>query len=230
MRFILIPLAAVALTGCASRQSTVPLNSYQSVEAVEPSAPVAMTMADYRINPLDKVRIDVFGEPELSIEEVPVGADGRIVLPLAGTVMVEGHTATEVSHEIAIALAGYLRSPQVAVNVTQYTSQKVTVSGAVKTAGVFEAMNQMTLMDAIALGQGLSDYSKSSEVLVFRRQGGKRYVARFDLNMIEAGQLADPTILPGDVVVVGYSASRRLFTDAIALLPATVGIFIALLK
>lgn len=230
MRFILIPLAAVALTGCASRQSTVPLNAYQSIQAAEPTSPVAMTLADYRINPLDKVRIDVFGEPELSIEELPVGANGKIVLPLAGEIDVEGRTATELSRQIAAALGTYLRNPQVAVNVIEYTSQKVTVTGAVKTAGVFEVMSQMTLMDAIALGQGLNDYSRSDEILVFRRQGGQRYVARFDLNMIEAGQLADPTILPGDVVVVGYSSARRLFSDAIALLPATVGIFIALLN
>ncbi len=81
-------------------------------------------------------------------------------------------------------------------------------------------MSQMTLMDAVALGQGLSDYSKTRGNLVFRRQGGRRYVARFDLNMIETGTAADPTILPGDVVVVGYSNSRRLFADSLAVLPA----------
>ena len=230
MRRLLIPLAAALVTGCASRESSVGLNAYQTVPATEPKAPVAMAMADYRINPLDELRVDVFGEPELSIEKLKVGANGKIILPMAGEIVAEGLTTSGLSQRIATALLRYLREPKVAINVVEYTSQKVTVEGAVKVPGVFQAMHQMTLMDTIAMGQGLNDYSKSDEVLVFRRQDGKRYVARFDLGAIQMGAAADPAILPGDVVVVGYSASRRLFSDIISLLPATVGIFFAIIN
>lgn len=230
MRRLLIPLAAALVTGCASRESSVGLNAYQTVPAAEPKAPVAMAMADYRINPLDELRVDVFGEPELSIEKLKVGANGKIILPMAGEIVAEGLTTSGLSQRIATALLRYLREPKVAINVVEYTSQKVTVEGAVKVPGVFQAMHQMTLMDTIAMGQGLNDYSKSDEVLVFRRQDGKRYVARFDLGAIQMGAAADPAILPGDVVVVGYSASRRLFSDIISLLPATVGIFFAIIN
>lgn len=230
MRFLVLSLSIVAVSGCASRESPIPLNSYQTIAAIEPTAMKAGADSNYRINPLDELRIDVFGEKDLSLERVPVGPSGKFVLPMAGEVVAEGRTTSELSQQIAVALKRYLRDPQVAVNVTQFTSQKVTVEGSVKTPGVFQAMTQMTLMDAIAMGQGLSDDAKNDEILVFRRQGGQRYLARFDVNMIQNGTLADPTILPGDVVVVGYSASRRLFRDSIAVLPAAVGIFIALLK
>jgi len=229
LRFLVIPLGAVALVGCASRESPVPLNSYQTISATEPKTP-NMGVADYRINPLDELRIDVFGEPELSREKLPVNLNGKIILPMAGEIVAEGRTTAELSRQIATSLDRYLRNPQVAVNITQFTSQKVTVSGAVKTPGVFQTMSQMTLMDVIAMGQGLNEYAKPNEILVFRRQAGQRYVARFDLDMIQDGTSADPVILPGDVVVVGYSASRRFFADLIPVLPSAVGIFIALVK
>lgn len=231
LRFLVTMLGATALAGCASRQSPVPLNQYQPVTATAPANVLAQTPAPagYRINSLDQLRIDVFGEPELSLRDLPVDPDGTIVMPLAGRVEVKGLTSQEMSDRIATALARYLRKPQVAVNVTQYTSQKVTVAGAVKVPGVFQAMDSMTLMDTIAMGQGVGDYSKSNEIIVMRRQGGQRYIARFDLGAIQDGQATDPTILPGDVVVVGYSEARRRFSDALAVLPAAVGIFIALL-
>jgi polysaccharide biosynthesis/export protein len=229
LRYLAIPLGAAILAGCASREHPVPLNTYQSVAMAEPISPVTPP-ADYRINPSDELRIDVFGEPQLSLTDLPVSPNGNIVMPLVGEMRAEGQTPMEFSGQIAAALRRYLREPQVAVNVTKFTSQKVTVTGAVRVAGVFETVPQMTLLDAIALGQGLGDYSKRDEVIVFRRQDGKRYIARFDLDMIQNGELGDPTIMPGDVVVVGYSEGRRLFSDAIALLPAAVGVFIALIN
>lgn len=229
MRFLVLMLCATALAGCASRESPVPLNSYKSVTVPEPATPQGTAPVGYRINSLDQLRVDVIGEPDLSFRDLPVDPEGGIVLPLAGRIEARGRTTEELSRQIAAALTRYLRQPQVAVNVTQYTSQKITVSGAVKVPGVFQAMDQMTLMDAIAMGQGVGDYSKQDEILVFRRQNGQRYVARFDLTAIENGENADPGILPGDVVVVGYSEARRRFGTALAVLPAAVGIFIALL-
>jgi len=231
LRFLVIMLGATALAGCASHQSPVPLNQYQPVTAMDPARTPGQAQAPvgYRINPLDQLRVDVFGEPDLSFRDLPVDPDGSILLPLAGRVEAKGLTSQELSGRIAGALSRYLRQPQVAVNVTQYTSQKITVTGAVKAPGVFQAMDSMTLVDAIAMGQGVGDYSKSNEIIVMRRQGDQRYIARFDLAAIQQGQAADPAILPGDVVVVGYSEARRRFSDALAVLPAAVGIFIALL-
>lgn len=207
----------------------MPVNSYRTVApgtSVLPDTPAA----DYRINPLDVLRISVFGEPELTFQTLPVDPSGQITLPMVGTVQAKGRTAQELSAEISVALRRYLRQPQVAVNVAEFTSQKVTIEGTVKAPGVYQALSDMTLMDAIAMGQGVGDYSKQDEIVVFRRQGDQRYVARFDLTTITRGESPDPRILPGDIVVVGYSASRRFFSDSLAVLPAAVGIFVALIN
>lgn len=207
----------------------MPINSYRTVAAGTPVLPTTAP-ANYRINPLDVLRISVFGEPELTFQTLPVDPNGQIVLPMIGSVRAEGRTAQELSAQIADALRRYLRQPEVAVNVAEFTSQKVTIEGAVKTPGVYQALSDMTLMDAIAMGQGIGDNSKQDEIVVFRRQDGQRYVARFDLNAITRGEAPDPRIQSGDIIVVGYSASRRFFSDSLAILPAAVGIFIALIK
>lgn len=235
MRFLVVLLGAITLVGCASGEHSVPLNAYQSVSGAGTAAPDTVSPedfspADYRISPLDQLRIDVFNEPELSLENLPVNPNGTILLPLAGEIMAAGQTPGELGEQITASLRSYIREPVVAVNVTEFNSRNVTVEGAVRVPGMFQATDQMTLMDAIALGQGLTDYSRDEEILVFRRQAEQRYVARFDLGLIQAGEATDPSILPGDIVVVGHSEARRLFADSLAVLPAAVGIFIALIQ
>lgn len=220
-------LLVLMLAACASREPELPLSSYQTVPA--PGVAETATASDFRISPLDVLRIDVFGEPQLSFEELPVGVDGTIDMPLVGTVNAEGLTPAQLSSSLSSALNRYLRDPKVAVNVATFNSQKVTVTGAVKTPGVYQAVRGMGLLDAVALGEGVSDVAKLDEVIVFRRQDGQRYVARFDMGAIQAGRAPDPAVQPGDIVVVGYSNSRRFFRDAVAILPAAAGVFLTLI-
>lgn len=233
MRFIALSLGLFALAGCAGREHPIPIGDYQSVPAPEVSSAAVIppaAPADYRIGGFDTLRISVFGEPEMTFEQLPVTPGGSIQLPIIGEVQAKGRTADELSREVTAKLNRYLRDPQVTINVVAFASQKVTITGAVRNPGVYQTIDHMTLQEVVALGQGVSDYSKLNEVVVFRSQGEQRYVARFDLGAIQLGQAADPAILPGDTVVVGYSASRRLFSDSLAVLPAAVGIFIALLN
>ncbi len=83
---------------------------------------------DYRINPLDQLRIDVFGEPNLSLTDLPVGPNGKIVLPMGRRDRSRRPHADRTVPRHRRGANRYLRNPQVAVNVTQFTSQKVTVT------------------------------------------------------------------------------------------------------
>ena len=51
---------------------------------------------------------------------------------------------------------------------------------------------------------------------------------RFDVTEVRAGRMADPQILPGDVVVVGFSQARALYRDALQILPSVMGAFVTL--
>jgi len=165
----------------------------------------------YRIGPHDLLKIEVFQVDELSSEE-RVNEEGLIVMPLIGNVKVGGLMPQEAEQVIADRLgASYLQNPQVNIFVTEYASQKVTVSGRVNKPGVFPLTGQTTLMQAIALAGGVDDVAKKSEIVIFRKQQRGDVAAYVvDLEAIEEGRLADPVITANDRVVVPKSGAAVL--------------------
>src|SRR3546814_6923156 len=91
-------LAAIclALPGCASTGLPSGDQAYEIIPA--PSNQTAPS--EYRIGPLDVLKITVFQEPDLSLEEVPVDASGNILFPLIGQVSVSGKRSEEHTSEL----------------------------------------------------------------------------------------------------------------------------------
>jgi len=184
--------------------------------------------AAYKIGPLDALEISVFKVPDLT-KLVQVAEDGMINYPLIGDVPAAGKTAHELEQELAKKLGGkYLKDPQVTVVVKEFNSQRVTVSGAVRKAGVYALKGNSSLMQVIAMAGNVDPELNSSDVLVFRTTNGQRSVAKFDIDAITAGKAADPQIEPGDIVVVDSSATKVVFHSLVSASPlastgATVG-------
>jgi polysaccharide export outer membrane protein len=149
-----------------------------------------------------------------------VSSTGQITLPLIGSVAVAGKTATEIESDVAARLGKtYLRSPQVSVSVTEARSQRITVGGAVKTPGVFPISGTTTLLQSIALAQGLDTIADPTNVVVFRYSNGQRMAARFDVSAVGMGRSPDPLIVAGDVVMVDQSGARTALRDITQGLP-----------
>lgn len=177
----------------------------------------------YKIGPLDVLDISVFKVPELS-KSVQVADVGTVNLPLVGEVSAAGRTAREIEQDLVQRLGTrYLRDPQVTVFVKEYNSQRITVEGAVKKPGVFPYKGRTTLLQSIAMAEGL-DATSDSNVIVFRTTDGKRAAARFDLAGIRGGKVGDPQLESGDVVVVETSAMKEVFQNLIKAAPLA-GIF-----
>jgi len=186
---------------------------------LQPSATAAETSA-YLLHAGDVVNVNVFQEPDLSLEEVVIDGAGNLYLPLVGQVRAGGRTQAELSQEIERAYGnGYLRNPKVAVVVKQALSNTVSVEGEVKQPGVYPIQSGATLLTAMALAQSPTRTAKLDQVLVFRTVNGERMGARFDLTDIREGSVADPQILPGDVIVVGFSAVRGAYRDVLEAAP-----------
>jgi polysaccharide export outer membrane protein len=176
--------------------------------------------ASYKIGPLDVLDVSVFKVPDLS-KQLQVSEQGTINVALLGDVQVAGKTARDVERELAKQWGRkYLQNPQVTVGIKEYNSQRLTVEGAVKKAGVYPMVGSVSLLQSIAMAQGL-DPTADTAVLVFRDSGGKRSVARFDLAEIRNGASADPQLQPGDVVVVNSSAIKEIFNNFVRVLPMT---------
>ena len=172
----------------------------------------------YKIGPLDVLEISVFKVPELS-KSLQVSSVGTINVPLIGETRAAGRTAREIEKDLTEQWgAKYLQSPQVTVFVKEYNSQRITVEGAVNKPGVYPIQGRMTLLQAIATAQGLSEISES-EVLVFRTEKGKRAAARFDVSEIRTGDAPDPALRAGDVVVAGRSFAKEAFNNFAKVVP-----------
>lgn len=173
----------------------------------------------YLIGPQDVLDVTVFKAPDLS-KSLQVAEDGTINLPLTGQITAAGKSASQLEREIASRLnARYMKSPQVTVFVKEYNSQRVTVSGAVRSPGVFPLRGNETLMQVIAKGGGLDREVSSNDVVIFRTIDGGRAIARYDFDAIRSGAAADPQVFPGDVVVVGDSMTKQGLSLLLRLTP-----------
>jgi polysaccharide export outer membrane protein len=219
----LIGALFLMLGGCAS----APLASLDSAVQVVPStelpqpdtASLSVPSRPYVIGPLDKLSVRVFGVEELSLD-VQTDAGGRFSYPLIGEVQAAGLQPSDLARQIETRLAGnFVRNPQVTVNLTESVSSLVTVDGQVKQPGRFPVIGNMTLMQAVAVAGGNSEFAKLDDVVVFRTVDGKRYAGLYNLRAIRRGNYADPQIYGNDVVVVGDSQARRLFNSILQATP-----------
>ncbi len=168
----------------------------------------------YVVGPQDRLVVDVYGAPDLS-RTAQVDASGELALPLIGSLSVSGKAPADIAREVEGRLRGrYIRDPKVTVTLDT-ANQVVTVDGQVARPGLYPVVGRMTLIRAVASAQGLTQDATTNYVVVFRQVSGVQYAALYDLRAIRNGQYADPEIYANDVVTVGQSNNRQLFTAAI---------------
>lgn len=213
----LIALLALLAGACAEPRPSLPTGA-SAYEAV-PEGDV-LQARDYLIGPLDELSISVFREPDLSVAKALVDSDGKVQVPLLGPVSASGLTASQLARAIEAGFAQrYLVDPRVSVAVVESSRRRVTVDGAVGKPGVYEMPGRISLIDAVALAQGLSQVAKSGEVAVIRRVNGQRVGGLFDLGRIRAGMDRDPEIIAGDQIIVGTSAIKSAYRDLLMASP-----------
>ena len=165
------------------------------------------TSLDYLIGPRDVLQVTVFQVPDLT-RTVQVSGSGVVNFPLIGNVKVGGKSVDEAQQEIAAKLGKtYLRSPQVTIALVK-SGQRVTVNGAVRTPQVMTLESRLTLSQAIAAAGGLSEIGNSQRVHIARASNQTVNDQIFDLEAIQAGKAADPTLVNGDIVVVEDSGGK----------------------
>ena len=195
--------------------------AYQAVAVSDQDTVNALTL----LQPGDQINVNVFQEENLSTENAVIDQAGNVSLPLIGEMRAAGLSPSQLSHAIEVAYSGqYLRNPHVNVVLEKAAPRVVSVEGQVAHAGVYEVQRGYTLLSALALAGSPTEVAKLDEVLIFRQKDGERMGGRFDVTDIRAGRAPDPTILPGDVIVVGYARVRGAYLDFLKAAPI-VGAF-----
>ncbi|HEX7877414.1 MAG TPA: polysaccharide biosynthesis/export family protein [Sphingobium sp.] len=218
-------LAACALLGACSTVEDAPKG--EAAYAVIPAAP-AVGM-DYRISPDDVLRIQIYHEPGLSLEDAQVTAAGMVRMPLIGEVSVAGLSAGEAADVIAGRLGErYLVSPQVTLFVKKAVGRRITIDGEVRDPGLFPIEGRIGLLQAVAMAKGPTRLASVKQIVVVRQVEGGRTAAMFDLSAIRKGQAPDPEILGGDTIIVGLSRAKAILGGALLAAPVIGAGFVAL--
>jgi len=206
----LAALGGLLLGACASRETPAPAPDAgfepARFQAWTDSAPV------YRLFPGDEVEVTVHTATELP-GPATIGPDGRIVLPLAGSVMVTDLSATQAARAIADRYARVLRDPIVEVRPLTFGAQQVLVGGEVRTPGIYDMPSpRVGALEAIALAGGSTNRGRLREVVVLRRspEGGVM-MRTVNVRAARAGQSTDSIpLLRHDIVYVPASTVAEI--------------------
>lgn len=172
-------------------------------------APDTGKLGDYRLEPGDVVRVQIFQVPDLD-REVRVSAEGEILLPLIGRLVVKDRTLSRVEETVRMLYdRDYLVNPQVNMMVTKYSQRMVNVMGAVNTPQAIEYPPDQTLslIDAISRAGGFNRYANRKAVKLTRSYPDGR-TENFIVNADEliSGNKSDKwVLLSGDVIFVPES-------------------------
>ena len=124
--------------------------------------------SEYKLGPEDVIEVFVWKEADLSVPSEVVRPDGKISLPLIGELQASGKTQAQLETEISQKLRQYVSEPVVNVIVKEIHSAKVSVLGEVKKPGVYAIKERATILDAIALAEGFTEYAKRGKVTIIR--------------------------------------------------------------
>ncbi len=134
------------------------------------------SLGNYQIGPEDLLQISVMEAPDLG-RTVRVSEDGKISLPLLGTVRAAGLTSRQLETVLEYLLSRkYMKDPHVSVFVKEMQSHPVSVFGAVYKPGVFEIREAKTLIEVLSMAQGLA-VDAGDTVIVMRHVGDPGFSA-----------------------------------------------------
>ena len=180
--------AALSVAGCNGRVDPsllIDSNRAQQNVQIEPAAISQPT--HYRLGTNDKIRLIVYGEPDLSGQFV-VDSTGSVDFPLIGSVRAKGLTVREFQeHAVAHYKNGYLNDPKVSAEVMNY--RPFFITGEVKQGGQYPYRNGLTVQDSIAIAGGYT-YRANIDKVYIRREGQDKEVA--------VSLRARVPIIPGD--------------------------------
>jgi polysaccharide export outer membrane protein len=195
--------------GAASSQAPqAPQTPPKPVETI-----TAAAQPNYQIGAQDELRVTVFDADGLT-GVYRVDDDGFIQFPLLGRIAVGAMSLGAAQEKIRqLLMNGYIRNPQVRVDVQEYKSQSIFVSGEVRSPAEIRMTGGMTLLKALAQA-GSPTSSASSELTIARQKKSATStttasatdpateVIKVNWRDLQTGKANDVTLQDGDVIFV----------------------------
>lgn len=177
----------------------------------------AQTKPDYPLGTGDAIRVQVFQNPDLTLE-TRVSENGSITYPLIGSVELGGLSISGAEKRIADALqkGGFIQKPQVNITLVQIRGNQVAVLGQVNRPGRFPLETANTrLSDMLALAGGATPGGDDLAIVTGTRNG-QPFRKQIDIpSIFLAGQLQDNIILQGgDSIYVHRAGVYYIYGEA----------------
>ncbi len=211
----LLVILVVFAGGCtqAFAQAAPPASAPAPATRPAPSASApgaSQGEPDYIVGPLDVIAVRIYGEEKLS-GKIRIDYDGSFPFEYLGRVKAEGMTTAQIEAYLAKALGdGYLRHPQVSVEVAEYRSKSVFVTGEVRSPNKYSLQGNSTLMDALTLAGSITPNAGNWVQITHARQGvevlgpsaSAEYDMRVNLRDIQTGKAQNIKMQDGDTIFV----------------------------
>jgi polysaccharide export outer membrane protein len=148
------------------------------------------------VGPEDLLGLQVYDAPEFT-RTVRVSKEGLIRLPmLKNQIRVQGLLPNEIEVLVKEALEReqLFVDPFVTVNIVEYHSRPISVTGAVRSPTIFQAIGNVTLLDALARAGGLAPEQAGPEIVVTKPNGdtNTQSIQRIPVKALFAG--SDPEL------------------------------------
>lgn len=205
---LVILLVLASGTSQASAQEAASPPAAPPAAAAPAAQPAAST--DYRVGPQDVLSVRIYGEEKLS-GKIRIDSDGSFPFEYLGRIKAEGMTTAEIEAYLIKALGdGYLRNPQISVEVAEYRSQSVFVTGEVRSPNKYSLPGNSTLMDVLTLAGSVTQNAGNWVQITHARQGADtlgpdasaEYDMRIALRDIQTGQAQNIKMRDGDTIFV----------------------------
>ncbi|MEA2061274.1 MAG: polysaccharide biosynthesis/export family protein [Thermodesulfobacteriota bacterium] len=167
-----------------------------------PSKNSADMTKEYKIGVGDVLNINVWKEPDLSMEEAVVRLDGRITFPLLDDIKAAGLTTMELKRIIHRRLGEFVEAPQVTVTLIDPGSQKFYILGEINETGEYPIQKDLTVMQAFAVAKGFTEWASKKEIILFRRENGKDKIIRVNYKDILDGDFTNNVYIKADDTII----------------------------
>jgi polysaccharide export outer membrane protein len=167
-----------------------------------PAAPANVDDNTYVIGALDVLTVTVWKEPTLS-GGLLVRPDGMISMPLIGDIQASNLTPLQLADQIAVKLKKFIQDPNVTVVISQIHSKVIYMLGELGKKGPIEMTPEMTLLEAISIAGGPTDYANTKKIYILRSEGGKHVKIPVHYKEAIKGDSSSNLLLkPDDTIVV----------------------------
>lgn len=190
----------ILIRRCAALLGVLSCITFVGVARADATAP-----SNYQLGAGDSIRVTVFQNQDMTVE-TRVSEDGSISYPLVGKVIVGGLEIAAAERKIAAALndGGFLKGPQVNIQLLEIRGNKVSVLGQVNRAGSFPLQTTTTRVSQMLAEAGGATATGADTIIVTGTRASKPFRREIDIDALYRNQRPEDDIVlrGGDTIYV----------------------------